>query len=475
MTDFLDALLDHSTALSDWIWGLPLSVLLFASGLLLTFVTGFVQIRNLGRATRLVLSRSSRTEDGAPESRQGDISPFQALMTSLSATVGNGNIAGVATAIAAGGPGAAFWMWVTAIFGMATKYSEAVLAVRFRERTPDGSTVSGPMYYCERGIRHRALGMFLGRLFAVCGGVTALIGTGNLFQSQQIALAANRQFGTPFWITGLAVSVLVGLVILGGIKRIGRVAEKLVPAMIVFYFAGALLVLVTHFSSIPAAIVLIVKSAFNPQAALGGAIGIGIQHAMRFGVARGVLSNESGLGSAAIAHGAARAKSPVDQGHIAMMGTFIDTIIVCSLTAMVITLSGAYDHATFRVGEGGLSGSDLTVSAFHRGLPSPIASWGGGGVVLASLVFGFTTMIGWSYYGQVCLEYLFGLKIIRPYRIVYVILLFAGALFTGKYATIVTNVGDICNASMALPNLIALVLLCGTVRRLTREASKARE
>jgi AGCS family alanine or glycine:cation symporter len=396
-------------------------------------------------------------------------------MTALSATVGNGNIAGVATAIATGGPGAAFWMWITAVFGMATKYAEAVLAIRFRLRMEDGTMAGGPMYYCRYGIRNRRLGAFLGTFFAICGGITALFGTGNMFQSQQIALAAEQQFGLRPWIMGVVISLSVGLVILGGIKRIGAVAERLVPFMIVAYFLGALLVILTNIVEVPAAIWLIVRSAFDPQAAFGGAVGIGMQQAIRYGVARGVLSNESGLGSAAIAHGAARTRYPVMQGSIAMMGTFIDTIIVCSLTALTITVSGAYKKAIFLVGETGLGDANLTVYAFDSGMPQELVGWGGVIVVLASLVFGFTTLIGWSYYGQICFEYLFGLWVIKPYRVLFVALLFVGTLFTGPYAPIVKNLGDICNAFMAFPNLVALIFLSGFVARMTHDAYRQQD
>ena len=359
-------------------------------------------------------------------------------------------------------------MWITAVFGMATKYAEAVLAIQFRVRMEDGTMAGGPMYYCRYGIGGR-FGAFLGAFFAICGGIATLFGTGNMFQSQQIALAAERQWGVQPWIMGLLISVTVGLVILGGIKRIGAVAERLVPFMILFYFVGALLVILTNLPQLPAAIVMIFRSAFSPQAVFGGAIGISIQQAIRYGVARGMLSNESGLGSAAIAHGAARTRFPVVQGSIAMMGTFIDTIVVCSLTAITITVSGAYQQATFLAGEQGLGDSNLTVEAFNRGMPALVAGWGGNIVVFASLIFGFTTLIGWSYYGQICFEYLFGIKVVKPYRAVFVVLLFAGALFTGPSAPIVKNVGDICNASMAFPNLIALILLSGVVARMTRQ------
>ncbi len=469
----LDTLLRFSREISNWLWGLPMVVLLFGTGILLTLMTGFVQVRNFWKSARLVFQGAFHLEsekDLSEDMDEGDITPFQALMTALSATVGNGNIGGVATAIAAGGPGSAFWMWLTAVFGMATKYSEAVLAILFRRKMKDGTTAGGPMYYCKHGITRRRIGPFLGILFSVCGGITALLGTGNMFQSQSMALAARQQFGTPEWLTGLLISLLVGLVIIGGIKRIGVVVERLVPVMILFYFGGALLVILTNFRQVPAALQLIISSAFSPQAAFGGAIGIGIQQAIRFGVARGILSNESGLGSAGIAHGAARTRDPVVQGGIAMMGTFIDTIVVCSLTAITITVSRAYLSATFMVEGIGLSGADLTVHAFNTGMPEAMADWGGIIVAFSSLIFGFTTLLGWNYYGQICFEFLFGLKIVRPYRIIFVVLLFLGALLSGPHAPIITNIGDICNAAMAFPNLIALILLSGMVARVTRES-----
>ena len=471
MDPLIEILLALTKGISDWLWGAPMVILLFGTGILLTILTGFVQLRNFGKASRMVLSGALGKSQPDSEG-DGDISPFQALMTALSATVGNGNIAGVATAIAAGGPGAAFWMWLTALFGMATKYAEAVLAIQFRVRMGDGTMAGGPMYYCRYGIGGR-FGAFLGAFFAICGGIATLFGTGNMFQSQQIALAAEQQWGVQPWIMGLLISFLVGLVILGGIKRIGAVAERLVPSMILFYFAGAMLVILTNLSQLPSAMVMIFQSAFSPEAVFGGAIGISIQQSVRYGVARGILSNESGLGSAAIAHGAARTRFPAVQGSIAMMGTFIDTIVVCSLTAITITVSGAYQQATFLAGEQGLGDSNLTVEAFNRGMPALISGWGGNIVVFASLIFGFTTLIGWSYYGQICFEYLFGIKVVKPYRAVFVVLLFAGALFTGPSAPIVINVGDIGNAAMAFPNLIALILLSGGVARLTRQTYTA--
>lgn len=483
MTEFLDNLLHFTKLISDRIWGwgpeflggLPLMVLLLiGTGLVLTFVTGFVQIRRFLSSSKLVMLGATGKDQS--EKEQGDISPFQALMTALAATVGNGNIAGVATAIATGGPGAAFWMWITAIFGMATKYSEAVLGVKYRKVAEDGTMSGGPMYYCQEGIGGR-VGKGLGIMFAVSGGIAALIGTGNIFQSNSMAVAFYSQYSIPQWITGVVISVLTGLVIIGGIKRIGEVAERLVPSMIMLYFLGAIAVLLINAPEVPAAFVLIFQSAFSPQAAFGAAVGIGVQQAVRFGVARGVLSNESGLGTAPIAHGAARTKDPVRQGSVAMMGTFIDTIIVCTLTSLVIVVTGSYQESIFMQGEEvGLTSTALTSEAFNRSLPSVGGLQFGGLIVsLGSFLFGLSTLIGWSYYGQQCAEYLFGIRIVQGYRILFVVLLFLGSLPRGAHVQIVTNIGDIGNALMAIPNLIGLLFLAGIVRQLTTESYRKKE
>ncbi len=472
MSDVLDFVLTLTNAVSGWIWGMPMVVLLFGTGLILTLLTRFVQVRYFRQAVRLVMGTDQPPEDKTRGKSAGDITPFQALMTALSSTVGNGNIAGVATAIAAGGPGAVVYMWLTAILGMATTYSEGTLAILFRVRMEDGSMAGGPMYYCRYGIRNQRVAVIAGAVFAVSGILATLLGTGNMFQSQSMTLAAKQQFGLPVWLSGALIAFLAGLVIIGGISRIGRVAEKLVPTMIVCYFLGALVVLLANLSQVPAAFELIFYSAWNPQAAFGGAVGIGVQQALRFGVARGLLSNEAGLGSSPIAHGAARTRYPVCQGSIAMMGVFIDTLVVCTLTALVIVITGAYRGSTLMV-EHGLSGADLTVHAFNIGMPGVLAGWGGTIVVLSSLLFGFTTLLGWSYYGQICCEYLFGVGAVRPYRVVFIILVFLGSLLTGQYAPIITNIGDIFNAVMAFPNLIGLLLLAGVVARVTLSTYRA--
>ncbi len=324
----------------------------------------------------------------------------------------------------------------------------------------------GPMYYCEYGIRGK-FGRTLGLFFAINGAAACLIGTGNMFQTNSMAVAAKQQFGVPQWATGVAVTVLAGLVIIGGIKRIAGVAEKLVPRMILVYFAGSILIIARKIMEVPAAIMLIVTSAFSPRAVLGGTIGIGIQQAIRFGVARGILSNESGLGSAPIAHGAAKTKDPVRQGQIAMMGTFIDTLVVCSLTAIVITVTQAYTQGPlFKLKTEALNSIDMTTWAFNSVLP-----FGGAIVTLASLFFGISTLLGWCYYGEKCLEYLFSVRIQRAYRITFIVVMFLGSLPTREGIQVIVKIGDLGNALMAFPNLLALLCLAPQVARITRRAS----
>jgi len=464
----------------EFLGGMPLMViLLLGTGILLTVMTGGVQIRKFTDGFKLVLAGAMGTDKSDKE--DGELSPFQALMTSLSATVGNGNIAGVATAIALGGPGAAFWMWVTALFGMATKYAEAVLGVKYRRHAEDGSMAGGPMYYCEDGVGGR-LGRFLGIFFAVAGIIAALIGTGNMFQANSMAVSFTQFFvdtgmveeGSRMMsqgILGIVIAVLVGAVILGGVQRIGKVAEKLVPSMIGLYFVGAIIIIIWKIADIPAAFSMIVTSAIDPQSVFGGAVGIGIMQAVRFGVARGILSNESGLGSAPIAHAAARTKDPVKQGQIAMMGTFIDTLVVCTLTALVITVTGAYKMGPLFVEnpEEAKRGIDMTMFAFNQVLPG-----GNAIVMIGSFLFGFSTLLGWSYYGEKCTEYLFGSKVKVPYRLLFIAFLFVGSLPTAEGISAVVAVGDIGNALMAVPNLIALIFLAREVRKITREYGKGK-
>ncbi|MFK7971737.1 MAG: alanine/glycine:cation symporter family protein [Bacteroidia bacterium] len=476
--EFLTSLKTFITEFSEALWGwgpggFPLLViLLLGTGLLLTIITGAVQFRKFGTGMKLVLGGAFKKDDSK---EPGDISPFQALMTSLSATVGNGNIAGVATAIALGGPGAVFWMWLTGLFGMATKYSEAVLGVKYRVTAEDGSTAGGPMYYCEKGVGGK-FGKFLGVFFAVAGVIACLIGTGNMFQANSIAVSFTALLkdyqlvaaGNEIWVqggVGIVLAILVGSVILGGVGRIGNVAEKLVPTMIGLYFLAAIIIIGMHITAVPSALWLIVESAFTPKGVLGGAVGIGIMQAIRFGVARGILSNESGLGSAPIAHAAAKTESPVKQGQIAMMGTFIDTLVVCTLTALVITVTGAYQEGPlFRDPDTALRGIDMTMHAFETAIPRSSIM-----VMIGSFLFGFSTLLGWSYYGEKCTEYLFGSKVKTGYRLLFILFLFIGSLPTAEGISAVVAVGDIGNALMAVPNLIALVMLAREVGRITME------
>lgn len=453
----------------DYLWGwgpsflggLPLMViLLLGTGIVMTVVTFGVQVRWLRRGIGLTLGGAfTRPSERRGE---GDITPFQALMTALAATVGNGNIAGVATAVASGGPGAAFWMVVTAVFGMATKYAECLLGVKYRVRMTDGTINGGPMHYCERGIGG-ATGKALAVIFAVFGVLATLIGTGNPFQTNAMALALRTQAGVPQWVTGLVVTVLVGMVIIGGIRRIGRVAERFVPFMIVFYVVGCLAIILLRIADVPAALATIVRSAWSPRAVFGGAVGFGVMHAIRYGVARGILSNESGLGTAAIAQAAGRTESSVESGLVGMMGTFIDTIIVCTMTATVLTVTGVYRQGPAFGGE--LTSSAMTAEAFNTVIP-----FGGIVVAAASLMFGISTLFGWCYYGEQCLRYLMGLRVTTLYRVLFIAIMFLGSLPNGENfdITAVVAIGDIGNGMMAIPNLIGLLLLTGVVARETR-------
>jgi len=454
---------------SENFWNIYTISLLLGTGFVLTVATKFIQIRKFVLGFKFTMLGAFRKDKSAKD--KGDITPFQALMTSLASTVGNGNIAGVATALVSGGPGAIFWMWMTAIVGMATKYSEAVLAVHFRKVAEDGSMSGGPMYYIQKGLADRP---FLGKIakplaiiFAVCGCWTTLFGTGNMVQSNSMALAFKEQVGLSPWITGIIITIFVGMVIIGGIKRIGKTAEILVPVMIFLYFGGALTILALHITKIPAALAWIFESAFSPQAAIGGGAGYAVKTAIQFGVRRGLLSNESGLGSTPIAHAASKAKNPVRQGLIAMFDTFIDTLVVCTITALTIIVTGAYSFESVEAGTQ-LTSTALTASAFNLGLHSS------GGVIVAicSTLFGFSTLIGWYYYGERCFEFLFGLKKIMFYKVVYVCLIFCGAIMQGESFSIVWNLGDLSNGLMAAPNLVGLIFLSGLVYKITDEYVK---
>ena len=448
--DRLNVIIDSINAFA---WGPPMLGILGVTGVLLTLGLVFMPWRKVGYGFRLLFDKS------APAG-EGEVKPFNALMTALSATVGTGNIAGVATAIALGGPGAIFYMWLIALFGMATKYAEAVCAVTYREVDATGKYVGGPMYYLRNGVGEFApeLGKWLGLAFAVFGAVAAF-GIGNAVQVNSMAVALDNSFGLPKWITGVVVAVLVGVVVIGGIRRIGDVAGKLVPAMIVLYVGAALLILAINITAIPEAIGLIFTHAFTPAAATGGFAGAAVAAAVRFGIARGVFSNESGLGSAAIAHAAAQTDSPVRQGIIAMLGTFIDTLVVCTMTALVILTSGAW---TMTGPDGaGLTGAVLTSTSFQ-------ASIAGGQyiVTIALAIFAFTTILGWSYYGERCWQYLFKEKSLVIYRALWVA---AALAFANVKVDLVWNLADTLNGLMAVPNLIGLLLLAPMVFKVTRQ------
>ncbi|MEM7294639.1 MAG: sodium:alanine symporter family protein [Pseudomonadota bacterium] len=433
--------------LNAFAWGPPMLLLLGLTGVFLTVGTLFVSWRKIGYAFRLLFDKS--TVEG-----EGEVKPFNALMTALSATVGTGNIAGVATAIALGGPGAIFYMWLIALFGMATKYSEAVCAVTYRETDANNNYVGGPMYYLKNGVGEKfpKLGLVLGYAFAIFGAVAAF-GIGNAVQVNSMAAALENSFSMPAWITGVVVAVLVGFVVLGGIRRIGDVAGKLVPTMIVLYIGAGLLVLLINIDKIPAAFGLIFHHAFNPVAAAGGFAGAAVAAAIRFGVARGVFSNESGLGSAAIAHAAAKTNNPVRQGLIAMLGTFIDTLIVCTITALCILTSGEWLS--------GATGVSLTANSFET------AFAGGNYVVtLALVVFAFTTILGWSYYGERCWQFLFAEKSVMIYRVLWVA---AALVFANQKVDFVWNLSDTLNGLMAVPNLIGLIVLSPMIFKITKE------
>ena len=422
------------------VWGVPMLLLIVGVGAFLMIGLFFMPIRQLAYGFRMLFK--GRKETG----EEGEISPFNALMTALSATIGTGNIAGVATAVTVGGPGAIFWMWITAVVGLATKYAEAVCAVKFREVDDNGDHVGGPMYFIKNGLGPKWA--WLGFLFALFGAFAAF-GIGNMVQSNSIASVLLENYAIPKMATGIILAVLVGAVILGGIKRIANVAGKLVPFMAIFYVACGMVILVLNIGEIPAAFGEIFSQAFTGTAAAGGFMGMVIR-----GVARGVFSNEAGLGSAPIAHAAARTDDPVRQGTIAMLGTFIDTIIVCTITGLVIVISGLWD--------GGPTGAALTSQAFEMGLPSV----GSHGVSIGLTLFAFTTMLGWAFYGEKCLEYLLGTKVILPYRILWVIAVYTGTVLKLSFVWLLA---DTLNALMAIPNLIGLLLLSPVVFKITKE------
>ena len=455
--------------LNGFVWGPPMLVLLLGTGLYLTIGLRFMPLRKIGFAFGELLK--GRKSEGA-----GDVTPFQALMTALSSTIGTGNIAGVAVAIAIGGPGALFWMWMTALVGMATKFSEGVLAVKYREVDEQGRRVGGPMYYIKNGMGKRWV--WLGGLFAFFG-VMAGLGTGNAIQTAEVVRTVGDTYGVEYYITGGVIALLAGLVILGGIKRIANVAEKVVPAMALSYIALGLVVVAINYAEIPNAFYRIFSAAFGFDAAAGGFTGAMLMLAMQRGVARGIFSNEAGQGSAPIAHAAAQNDDPVDQGIIAMLGTFIDTIMVCTITGLAILTSGVIPEEcnAFLIAQSGITpeacdtGARITTAAFADALPG----FGDHFVTISLSLFAFTTILGWSYYGERCAEYLFGVKIILPFRLLWIAMILCATFlrYAGENVTALMNTiwlsTDTLTGLMAAPNLIALAVLSPIIFKATKE------
>ncbi|WLR51223.1 sodium:alanine symporter family protein [Bacillus tianshenii] len=432
------------STISGWVWGLPLLVLLVGTGIYLTLRLSFLQFSTLPYALKLAFSPQQDKKS------KGDISHYESLMTALAATIGTGNIAGVATAVFFGGPGAVLWMWLSALVGMATKYAEAILAVKYRVQDENGEMSGGPMYYLERGLGQKWLGV----LFALFGSIAAF-GIGNMVQSNSVADVVESTFSIPGWATGLILTAFTALVILGGIKSIGKVTSFFVPVMAVFYIIGGLIVIFTNFDLVPGAVSLIFSDAFSGQAVAGGAIGT----VVRWGVARGVFSNEAGLGSAPIAAAAAKTDYPGRQALVSMTQVFLDTIVVCSITGITLVMGGLYK-------DGDLQGADLTSATFEKFLGST-----GSVIVAVGLIFfAFSTIIGWSYYGEKCFSYLFGKSAVKAYRAVFVLAVFVGAISTLEA---VWGIADIMNGLMAFPNLIGLLGLSGVVVAETKRFKKA--
>jgi AGCS family alanine or glycine:cation symporter len=424
----------------SWVWGPPMIVLLMGTHVFLTFRLRFIQ-RYLGRAIKLSFQR---TREG-----EGDISHFGALTTALAATIGTGNIVGVATAIAAGGPGAVLWIWLTGVFGIATKYGEAVLAVKYRTVNSRGEMAGGPMYVLERGLGLRWLGV----VFAVFTAVSAF-GIGNMVQANSISVLLDESFHISPWVSGSVLMVLTALVILGGIRSIARVCEVLVPFMALAYIVGCLVLLAIGWRTLPATVMLIVRSAFTGQAAVGGFLGASVLAAMRFGIARGLFSNESGLGSAPILAAAAQTTNPVRQALVSCTGTFWDTVVICLMTGLVLVNSGDWTSGT-------VQGASLTKAAF-----SDIPVIGPTVLTIGLLTFVFSTILGWCYYGEKAVEYLLGLHAVKVYRVLWTAAVLVGSVLT---LPIVWSLADIANALMALPNLVALLALSGVIVAETRE------
>ncbi|MBN6187197.1 sodium:alanine symporter family protein [Aneurinibacillus sp. BA2021] len=428
--------------INSFVWGVPTLILLVGTGILLTIRLRGLQFSQLGYALRLAFGKNQEKKS------EGDINHFQALMTALAATIGMGNIAGVATAVTVGGPGAIFWMWLTALFGMATKYSEAILAVKYRIKNENGHYAGGPMYYLERGLGQKWLALLFA-LFGVC----ASFGIGNMVQANSVAEAIYINFSVPPIVTGTVLAVCTAFVILGGVQTIGKVTSVLVPFMAIFYIGAGIIIILVNATEVPGAMATIISGAFNGTAAAGGFLGATIAQAIQLGVARGVFSNEAGLGSAPIAAAAARTKEPAKQALVSMTGTFIDTIIVCSITGLALVTTGVWKT--------GKTGVEATTLAFQ----SVFGSAGSIILAISVILFAYSTILGWAYYGEKCMEYLLGKKAIRPYQIVFIFVIAAGS--TLKIG-IVWTFSDIANGLMAIPNLIGLIGLSSVVVKETQ-------
>lgn len=447
---FNDYLLNTLDVIYSWVWGFPLLILLSGIGIYLTTALKGIQFRYLGYALKLVFGSSKAHPEADGE---GDISHFQSLMTALAATIGVGNVAGVATALAVGGLGALFWMWITALLGMATKYAEALLAIKYRVKDARGEMCGGPMYFIERGLGWK----WLAGSFAFFGAMSAL-GGGNMLQANSVADVLQTLFNISPWVSGAIVTFFTALILLGGIKSIGKVAGYLVPFMAICYIFGALVILLISYDKIPGTIYLIFKHAFTGQAAFGGFLGSTLILALQVGVSRGLMTSEAGLGTASIAAAAAKTDLPGRQALVSMTGSFLATIIMCSMTGLVLGVTGVFG-LTDEAGKL-LNGASMTVAAFESVLT------GGGYIVTLGLIFfAFTTLLGWSYYGEKCVEYLFGEKSVVYYRVLFIAMILPGAVLE---LDIVWKISDVFNGLMAFPNLIGLCALSGVVLSETR-------
>ena len=460
----MDLLSDVLKKTDNIVWGPIMLVLLVGTGIILTIRTGFLPWRNLGYALRITLSKEARTKKRGT----GDVSPFSALTTALAATIGTGNIVGVATAMVSGGPGALVWMWISAAFGLSSKFSECMLAIKYREVNENGEMSGGPMYTMRKAFKNKRFGIILGWFFAVFT-VIASFGIGNLTQANSISSAVNTTFNIPLWLSGVIITVLALCIIVGGIKNISKVSSIVVPFMAVFYMIAGIIVILGNIGNVPAGIAMILKMAFSVKAVGGGLCGsitAGMMNAMRYGVARGVFSNEAGMGSAAITAAAASTDSPVRQGYINMTGTFWDTIVVCTITGLCIASSGVL--GTYESGEL-VNGAALTIRTFE----TVLGTFGGYIVSIGIVLFAFSTILGWEYHGEKAFEYLFGThKYNMCYRIVFSLIIYIGATTTLDIAWSFSNIS---NALMAVPNLICLLALSGEIAKDIKDYQKVIE